>query len=261
MKKTLKKIIKYSSIFLTSTLVIVPVSLYTWYRVEYNQFISHSNINSNTYWNKDRTLFTLEGLSPQLFSKDNDRFTSNDQNILYSHWEYGNISERLNENVDQSVDNWVYAKKNIQNTTYLFKNKNEFINLFLKINPNYYKDANFINKEFKELLDTVDFSQKDIILLNNYITTSMPGRGDRRKLGWDIKNYNYNDSTKTLKLNWDKNYQQNHKYTWIGYNNIWVSDKALGSNYWYRSFFIIVDKTNLSDYKDLKVEMEYEWLK
>ncbi|WP_157771825.1 hypothetical protein [Mycoplasmopsis bovirhinis] len=249
--------LKYSLIFLGSALLIVPTSLYTLYRIEHKEWTEHSKIYFNNYWNDNHTLYTLEGAYPSTFYKDNDRISKDKQVEPSSAWEYGNNPERI----DKDADNWVYSKENVQNTTYLFKTKKEFIDLFLNLQPERYVDENTITKQYKELLDKVDFAQQDIILLNNYVNIFMPRDGDRRKLGWDIKEYSYNDSNKTLTLKWDENYEQ--KQYWWKSNCKWgcAVDKALGSNYWYRSFFIIVDKTSLNDYKDLKIEMEYEWLK
>lgn len=261
MNLKMRKGAKYTFIFFASALVIVPTSLYISYRVQHKEWVYQSNIGKNGYWNNDHSIYTIEGAYPWTFDKDNDRIPSNKQKNNFYPWKYGNNQKRLDGPIDKNIDNWVYDKENIQNTTYLFKNKKDFINLFLKVNPNKYIDENSVIKEYKKLLDNIDFNQKDLILLNNYVNIFMPYNGDRRKLGWDIKEYSYDDSNKTLKLKWYENYEQK-KYWWKS-NCKWgcAVDKALGSNYWYRSFFIIVDKTSLNNYKDLKINMEYEWIK
>ncbi|BBA22179.1 hypothetical protein MBVR141_0217 [Mycoplasmopsis bovirhinis] len=268
LQKTKKRILKYS--LFGFGLLAIPLTLISIYFIEREKINRLSRIGVHTYWNTTKKVWTKEGYSPILFWVDLDRVTEEDKQkyqqhkllypehqeskyydatgIAYSYFNYIDYS-----NYPNSTPKWI--TKNITKTTYLIKSEEGFIKLLQTKNPTYYSEKTQITSEFNELLNNIDFNKQDLLILNNY-NSQIFARSDNREKKLNINDLIFDKDAKKLKIS----FSYNDKYNFYILHNdaIYASNTAVGSNNWFKTYFLIIDKSDATSPDDLYMDFVYK---
>lgn len=270
LKKTNKrKLWKYTLFgFLALSILSIPTTLLLIHYNDLKKQEEYSKIRNYAFWNFNGSIFTKEGGSPQVFAIDKDKIPDEDKRYL-EHIEINNytpgsgfgfyhVFKYYNNLTYDNLHNKKFPKwktKNIQSNSYLFKNKDDFINLLKKNQPNYYTSDTVILNDYAELLSKINFESHDLLMLNNFLGLKLAW-SDNRKLGWNISDYNLDINNKKIVIN----FEYNDKVRKFLFTNDfkWGVHGAFGNDEWYKTYFLIVPKSGAKSAEELNIEFAYK---
>lgn len=257
MKKTTKKIIKYTSLFSVCVLLLTSATMFGLYKKEVKERDELAKIYRHEFWNDKKDVYTFEGVGAYLFERDIDRQTEptgsekegGHKQGLSKYSIYFNYTKR-----DYEINCYGFDPTNIKDTTFIINSKEEFINLLLKNQPDHWNSKD-INSQFGEFLNQIDFSSKSLILLNNYVQFAHPN-SHKRRAAYNIKEFNLDKETNHLSIKWEFR-DNNRKWIFNCDQDELLNLPAIGWGDWFKSIFLVVDKLVNMSHNSLNIEMKY----
>ncbi|WP_337905055.1 hypothetical protein [Mesomycoplasma ovipneumoniae] len=240
--------------------ILVAVGGYLIYIYDIQNQQQLSKISEYRFWNDKKNVLTFEGEYPRFFIDNIHKLTDEELNTktesnkplninnfrdeyVFIRENHLNKKDFLFKNKSQKSEN----NKQLDNS-YLIKNTQDLVDLII---PNKQKLLSTTNrpvigfldeKEIDELGETIDLSNKDAIILNNYVSQLFGSWGDRRAKGLNLVDFNFNENTKTIELKWKfEDYRKKSAFA-----------QAIGYYDWFKSYVLLIDKNKIDSFDSIK---------
>ncbi|MDW2892751.1 hypothetical protein R7V75_02105 [Mesomycoplasma ovipneumoniae] len=240
--------------------ILVGVGGYLIYLYDLQNQQQLAKISTYQFWNDKKNVLTFEGDFPRFFidnihkltdeelrtkkdSKKSLSFNDFRDEYVFVYKDYVNKNQFLFKKEKQESE----SNKQLHNT-YLIKNTQDLVDLII---PNKQKSFSTANRHSVEVLDekevnelgkTIDLSNKDVIILNNYVSQLYGSWGDRRAKGLNLVDFNFNENTKTIELKWK--FQDYRKRSAIA--------QVVGYYDWFKSYVLLIDKNKIDSLDNIK---------
>ncbi|MDW2835478.1 hypothetical protein R7U59_01260 [Mesomycoplasma ovipneumoniae] len=240
--------------------ILVGVGGYLFYVYDVQNQKQLAKISEYRFWNDKKNVLTFEGDYPRFFIDNINKLTDEELKTKIDSKKPLNFNDFRDEYVfvykDHVNKNQFLFKKKSQESennkqlhnTYLIKNKQDLVDLII---PNKQKlfstndkpDVEILDeKEVNELSETIDLSNKDAIILNNYVSDLSGSWGDRRAKGLNLVDFNFNENTKTIELKWKfEDYRKRSAVV-----------QAIGYDDWFKSYVLLIDKNKIDSLDNIK---------
>ncbi|UVO16294.1 hypothetical protein [Mesomycoplasma ovipneumoniae] len=243
--------------------ILVAVGGYLAYVYDVQSQQQLSKISTFQFWNDKKNVLTFEGEYPRFFIDNIHKLTDEELKTKTDSKESLSFHDFRDEYVfvyeNHHNKNQVSFKKEKQESennkqlhnTHLIKNKQDLVNLIMPNKPNKQKLFSTSNrplmgyldeKEIDELSKTIDLSNKDAIILNNYVSQLFGSWGDRRAKGLNLVDFNFNENTKTIELKWKfEDYRKKSAFA-----------QVIGAYDWFKSYVLLIDKNKIDSLDNIK---------
>ncbi|WNM14966.1 hypothetical protein [Mesomycoplasma ovipneumoniae] len=219
-----------------------------------------SKISAYRFWNDKRNVLTFEGEYPRFFIDNIHKLTDEELKTKTGSKESLSFHDFRDEYVfidedDLNKKDFLFknkSKKSENNkqldNSYLIKNTQDLVDLIIPNKQKLFSTSEkpvigFLDeKEINDLSETVDLSNKDAIILNNYVSELFGYWGDRRAKGLNLVDFNFNEDTKTIELKWK--FQDYRRRSAIV--------QAIGYYDWFKSYVLLIDKNKISSLDSIK---------
>ncbi|WP_069099866.1 hypothetical protein [Mesomycoplasma ovipneumoniae] len=247
--------------------VLVAVGGYLIYIYDLRNQEQLSKISTYQFWNDKKNVLTFEGDYPRFFIDNIHKLTDEEWKTKNEEWKTKTGSKKslsFNDFRDEYVfiykdhvnkNQFLFKKKNQESennkqlyNSYLIKNTQDLVDLIIPNKQKLFSTTNRPNldildeKEVNDLSKTIDLSNKDAIILNNYVSKLSGSWGDRRAKGLNLVDFNFNENTKTLELKWKfQNYRKRS-----------VIVPVVGAYDWFKSYVLLIDKNKIDSLDNIK---------
>lgn len=247
--------------------VLVAVGGYLIYIYDLRNQEQLSKISTYQFWNDKKNVLTFEGDYPRFFIDNIHKLTDEEWKTKNEEWKTKTGSKKslsFNDFRDEYVfiykdhvnkNQFLFKKKNQESennkqlyNSYLIKNTQDLVDLIIPNKQKLFSTTNRPNldildeKEVNDLSKTIDLSNKDAIILNNYVSKLSGSWGDRRAKGLNLVDFNFNENTKTLELKWKfQNYRKRS-----------VIVPVVGYYDWFKSYVLLIDKNKIDSLDNIK---------
>lgn len=235
--------------------ILVAVGGYLIYVYDYQNQQQLSKISEYRFWNDKKNVLTFEGEYPRFFIDNIHKLTDEELKTKTGSKKSLNIHDFRDEYVFIKKNQFSFKKEKQESesnkqlyNTYLIKNTQDLVDLII---PNKQKLSSLTNrpgtgfpdeKEINELSEIIDLSNKDAIILNNYVSQLFGSWGDRRAKGLNLIDFSFNENTKTIELKW-KFQDYRRKSTIV---------QAIGYDDWFKSYILLIDKNKINSLDSIK---------
>lgn len=245
--------------FWVQSAILISVGGYLFYVYDLQNQYQLSKISQHQFWNAKKNVLTFEGVEPPFFVDEIDREKAKKRPKTTV------IESKLVNNFNDFRDKYVFVSKNPQpsfqknglefkskqlQNAYLIKNTNDLVDLIMtnKKKSNETSQEFFlrtsIEKDVNHLLKEVNLAEKDVIILNNYVSQLFGIWGDRREKGLNLVDFSFDQKSKTIKLEWKfQNYRANAAIV-----------QKIGAYDWFKSYILLVDKNKIDTLKNISFE-------
>ncbi|AJR12495.1 Uncharacterised protein [Mesomycoplasma dispar] len=245
--------------FWVQSAILISVGGYLVYVYDVQNQYQFSKISQHQFWNAKKNVLTFEGVEPPFFVDEIDREKAKKRPKTTV------IESKLVNNFNDFRDKYVFVSKNPQpsfqknglefkskqlQNAYLIKNTNDLVDLIMtnKKKSNETSQEFFlrtsIEKDVNHLLKEVNLAEKDVIILNNYVSQLFGIWGDRREKGLNLVDFSFDQKSKTIKLEWKfQNYRANAAIV-----------QKIGAYDWFKSYILLVDKNKIDTLKNISFE-------
>lgn len=219
-----------------------------------------SKISAYRFWNDKKNVLTFEGEYPRFFIDNINKLTDEEwktktgskeplsfhdfrDEYVFIYKDYVNKNQFLFKKEKQESEN-----NNQLYNTHLIKNTQDLVNLIIPDKQKLFSTTHrplmgyLDEKEINELGQTIDLSNKDAIILNNYVSKLSGSWGDRRAKGLNLVDFNFNENTKTIELKWK--FQDYRKRAAIV--------PVVGYYDWFKSYVLLIDKNKIDSLDNIK---------
>lgn len=242
----------------SSILVVVGGYLIYIYDVQNQQQLA--KISEYQFWNDKNNVLTFEGDYPRFFIDNIHKLTDEELKTKIDSKNSLSFNDFRDEYVfidedDLNKKEFLFkskSKKSENNkqldNSYLIKNTQDLVDLIIpnkqKLFSTSQKDVvGFLDeKEINDLSKTIGLSNKDAIILNNYVSELSGSWGDRRAKGLNLIDFNFNEETKTIELKWK--FQDYRKRSAVV--------QAIGYYDWFKSYVLLIDKNKIDSLDNIK---------
>ncbi|WP_341488288.1 hypothetical protein [Mesomycoplasma ovipneumoniae] len=240
--------------------ILVGVGGYLIYLYDVQNQQQLSKISEYRFWNDKNNVLTFEGDYPRFFIDNINKLTDEElktkkdsrkslsfndfrDQYVFVHENHSNKNEFLFKKEKQESEN----NKQLDNT-YLIKNTQDLVDLIIPNKQKLFSTSEkavvgFLDeKEINDLSETIDLSNKDAIILNNYVSELFGSWGDRRAKGLNLVDFNFNENTKTIELKWK--FQDYRRRSAIA--------QVIGAYDWFKSYVLLIDKNKIDSLDNIK---------
>ncbi|MDW2906244.1 hypothetical protein R7V41_00715 [Mesomycoplasma ovipneumoniae] len=247
--------------------VLVAVGGYLIYIYDLRNQEQLSKISTYQFWNDKKNVLTFEGDYPRFFIDNINKLTDEEWKTKNEELKTKTGSKKslsFNDFRDEYVfiykdyvnkNQFLFKKKNQESennkqlyNSYLVKNTQDLVDLIIPDKQKLFSTTNrplmgyLDEKEIDELSETIDLSNKDAIILNNYVSKLSGSWGDRRAKGLNLVDFSFNENTKTLELKWK--FQDYRKRS--------VIVPVVGAYDWFKSYVLLIDKNKIDSLDNIK---------
>ncbi|MDW2862053.1 hypothetical protein, partial [Mesomycoplasma ovipneumoniae] len=219
-----------------------------------------AKISEYQFWNDKNNVLTFEGDYPRFFIDNIHKLTDEELKTKIDSKKPLNFNDFRDEYVfvykDHVNKNQFLFKKKSQESennkqldnSYLIKNTQDLIDLIIPNKQKLFSTSEkavvgFLDeKEINDLSKTIGLSNKDAIILNNYVSELFGSWGDRRAKGLNLVDFNFNENTKTIELKWK--FQDYRRRSAIA--------QAIGYYDWFKSYVLLIDKNKIDSLDNIK---------
>ncbi|WP_347952473.1 hypothetical protein [Mesomycoplasma hyopneumoniae] len=235
--------------------ILVAIGGYLIYVYDYQNQQQLSKISEYRFWNDKKNVLTFEGEYPRFFIDNVHKLTDEELKTKTGSKKSLNIHDFRDEYVFIRKNQFSFKKEKQESennkqlyNTYLIKNTQDLVDLII---PNKQKLSSLTNrpgtgfpdeKEINELSEIIDLSNKDAIILNNYVSQLFGSWGDRRAKGLNLIDFSFNENTKTIELKWK--FQDYRRRSAIV--------DAIGYDDWFKSYILLIDKNKINSLDSIK---------
>ncbi|MCP9306664.1 hypothetical protein [Mesomycoplasma ovipneumoniae] len=266
-KKNFWTFLSLGTWFWIQSSILVAVGGYLIYLYDLQNQQQLAKISTYQFWNDKKNVLTFEGDYPRFFIDNINKLTDEEWRIKNEEWRIKTGSKKslsFNDFRDEYVfiykdrlnKNQFLFKKEKQESennkqlynTHLIKNTQDLVDLIIPDKQKLFSTTNRHNldildeKEINDLSKTIDLSNKDAIILNNYVSELFGSWGDRRAKGLNLVDFNFNENTKTIELKWK--FEDYRKRSAIV--------QAIGYYDWFKSYVLLIDKNKIDSLDNIK---------
>ncbi|MDW2861181.1 hypothetical protein [Mesomycoplasma ovipneumoniae] len=247
--------------------ILVGVGGYLIYLYDIQNQEKLSKISTYQFWNDKKNVLTFEGDYPRFFIDNINKLTDEEWKTKNEEWKTKTGSKKslsFHDFRDEYVfiykdyvnkNQFLFKKKNQESknnnqlyNSYLVKNTQDLVDLIIPDKQKLFSTTNrplmgyLDEKEINDLSETIDLSNKDAIILNNYVSKLSGYWGDRRAKGLNLVDFNFNENTKTIELKWK--FQDYRKRS--------VIVPVVGYYDWFKSYVLLIDKNKIDSLDNIK---------